>query len=107
MLYLQKNVDNTLMTDSVVDYIPTDLTVYLGTTLVGTFTNISTDKNYFILEIPSGSLTTLQNTEHKIKYIYHYETLKQELCVVKDQTTKATVQQYSKTKDVIIYEPSN
>lgn len=84
MLYLQKNAENSMITDSVVSYIPGNIQISLDNVIIGSYVNSSTDKNYFKLRIPASNLSEISNGEHKMKFIYVEEVIKEELCMIKD-----------------------
>lgn len=83
MIYIINNQNNTITTDSFLDYIPTDLQLYLDDIEIGTFNNESTRKEYIILTIPSTSLVDLQNKEYNLKIYNNFALLKVELVIVK------------------------
>lgn len=104
MLYLYKQQDTELITDSVIDYIPSALEIYIDNQLVGTYTNESLDVNYFIFNIPSGSIEQFSNSDHTLKYEYYEEIIKSELCTIKDLTIKETPTTVTKIKSIKYYE---
>lgn len=105
MLYIYKGNVNVIQTDSVVDYIPVDpVTIYLDDILIGSFNNESSDINYLIFYVQADGLPSLENKEYKIKYVYHSEIIKEELCMVKDLIIKPTIINYNKEKTVKFYE---
>lgn len=104
MLYIHKNNDNIIMTDSVIDYIPSTLVISLDDELIGTFSNESTYKNYILVTIPAAAIANIRNAEHQIKFSYYSEIIKQELCMVKDSTVIELIISKTKTNKIIAYE---
>jgi len=107
MLYIKKEQENVIITDNFVDYIPSILSVYLDNTIVGTYTNESTDINYLILTIPSGDTLSFNNCEYTIKYVYYDEIIKQELVLIKDLSIIEPVITKTKEKTIKYYERKN
>ena len=104
MLYLHKNNDNVILTDSVIDYIPSTLEISLDDESLGTYANESTYKNYILVTIPASVLTNIRNAEHQIKFSYYSQIIKQELCMVKDSTVIEPVISETKINKIIAYE---
>ena len=104
MLYIHKNNDNVILTDSVIDYIPSDLIISLDDELIGTYANESTYKNYLLVTIPAADIANISNAEHQIKFSYYGEIIKQELCMVKDSAAIEPVISKTKTNKIIAYE---
>lgn len=103
MIYIINGQDNVITTDSWLDYIPTNFTVYLDDILIGDFLNESSRNEYIILTIPSTSLVDLQNREYTISYYSNSVLIKQELVSVKD-TTELEVKAINKSNEIIMYE---
>ena len=69
MIYLINNENNTITTDSWIEYIPSSITIYLDDILLGTYPNLSTKNEYIVLTIPSTDLVDVPNKECKLKLI--------------------------------------
>lgn len=85
MIYIIQNVNNTITTDSWIEYIPESITVYLDDKLVGSYLNESTKNEYIVLSIPKEDITNFQNKEYKLKLVNNnnYTLIKIELVSVK------------------------
>lgn len=103
MLYIHKNSDNVILTDSVIDYIPSTLDISLDDDFIGTYANESIYKNYFLVTIPANDIKNITNAEHQIKFGYYGE-IKRELCMVKDSNALEPVISETKTNKKIVYE---
>lgn len=103
MIYLTNNNDNTIATDSWLEYIPEDLMIYLDDILIGTYTNISTFNEYIQLTIPSTDLVNLQVKEYKMKMYHNLALLKVELVQVLSDN-QLTVNTHNDTKTIKMYE---
>lgn len=104
MVYIYKGQDNVITTDSFVDYIPETLAVKLDETVIGNYTNESSDKNYFVITIPNLTIDGFQNCEYKLRYFYYNEMIKEELCIIKDLSIIEPIKQKTKVKSVKFYE---
>ena len=82
MIYINNNTDNVLITESWLNYKPTEFLVYLDDIEIGTFPNKSVTNTYITLEIPKESLVGIQNKEYTLKLYKDFSILKTELCVV-------------------------
>ncbi len=85
MIYIIQNVNNTITTDSWIEYIPVSITIYLDDKLVGTYLNESTKNEYIVLSIPKEDITNFENKEYKLKLVNNnnYTLIKVELVSVK------------------------
>lgn len=83
MIYLLNKQDNTIHTESWLEYKPTDFLVYLDDVLLGTFLNESVYNEYITITIPGTSLVNIQNKEYTLKLYHNLALLKVELVVVK------------------------
>lgn len=104
MLYLQKNTENSIITDSVISFIPGNIQIMLDNVIIGSYINASTDKNYFKLRIPAISLDEISNGEHKMKFIYVEEVIKEELCMIKDSSLIEPIFTETKVIKDFVYE---
>lgn len=85
MIYIVNNSNNKITIDSWLNYIPTQITLYLDDVEVGTFDNISTSKTYIIVQLPAELLNVkkFQNMEYKLKiYDDNFSLFKIELASV-------------------------
>lgn len=103
MIYIAKNQLSHLISDSLIDYLPTQFSVYLDDILVGSYANISDSIFYHIIEIPSEDISQFANREYKLKWVDNGATIKTELCLVKDFTI-AEIKSVTKTKTIKTYE---
>lgn len=103
MIYITNGQDNTITTDSWLDYIPSNFTVYLDDILIGNFLNESVNDEYIILSIPSTSLVDLQNREYTINYYTESVLMKSELISVRSNI-QPEVKSINKSNEVIMYE---
>jgi hypothetical protein len=85
MIYILNSENNTITTDSWLDYIPTSIKLYLDNVLIGSYTNESTKKEYIVLTIPKENLVNIENKEYDLKLIdsNNMAKIKSELAVVK------------------------
>lgn len=84
MLYIKKGQSNAIITDSVVDYIPSALQIKIDDVLIGTFNNESNTSIYIIVTISGTSIENINTGEHLISFIYYDEIIKTELIKVID-----------------------
>lgn len=85
MIYIVNNTNNKITFDSWLNYIPTQVTLYLDDIELGTFDNISTNKTYIVVQLPAElfSVKKLQNMEYKMKiYDDNFSLFKIELISV-------------------------
>lgn len=104
MVYIYKGQENVIVTDNVVSYIPDAFSVYLDNVFVGSFNNESTDVNYLAFTMSESQVAPFQNMEFKLKIEYLNETIKEELCIVKDLSLKEEIINKSKAKTIKYYE---
>lgn len=104
MLYLQKASENSLITDSFIGSIPDNVQIMLDNDIIGTYQNLSTDINYLDFKINPDDLKDIVNGEHKIKYIFIEEIIKEELCMVKDSNLIEPIFTEAKQIKNFIYE---
>lgn len=85
MIYIINKENNTITTDSWLDNIPSNVTIYIDNILIGTYSNESTKKEYIVLSIPSTDLINIENKEYDLKLINNDDAtiIKIELVVVK------------------------
>lgn len=100
MIYLSKNNQTIVITDSVIDYIPEILDIYLDDVLIGNFENQSHHNFYFEFIVPK---LELEEKEYKMKIYSHYALLKEELVIVKD-LSKLTIKSITEPKSIKMYE---
>ena len=103
MIYITRNQNTTIITDSFVDYIPDYLDIYLDDALIGTYANISTTTLYMKWVIPVADINSYQEREYNMKIVNHGATIKQELVIVKDYTSE-TNYTITENKEIIFYE---
>lgn len=103
MIYLAKNQDNYVITDSIIDYLPSSLDIYLDSEKIGSYANISTDTIYLIVDIPSSDISSLENREYKLRFVDNESTIKEELCVIRN-FAGIEVKSPNKSKQIKFYE---
>jgi hypothetical protein len=103
MIYLAKNQENYVISDSFTDYVPTSFDIYLDNDLIGSFANISTNTVYYTINIPSESIDGFQEKEYKLKWVDNGATIKQELCMIRN-FADIEVKTATKTKTLKMYE---
>lgn len=103
MIYITRNQSTKITTDSVVDYSPSSLTIYLDDVLLGTYTNTSDSVYYLQFTIPVADISGYQQREYTMKIQSSYATLKQELVIVRDYT-EVPIVEVTKTKVIKFYE---
>lgn len=87
MIYLIKNQENIVLTDSWLNYIPEVLSVYIDDVLIGEFDNNSLINSYISITIPSVNIDDLQLKESKLRWFGNGVLLKEELCSIKSTNT--------------------
>ena len=103
MIYLYKQNDNSLKTDSWLDYIPTTFNMYLDDVLVGEYLNTSIDPSYFVLAIPAVDIEGFQSKEYKLKLFTDGNLVKEELLVIKF-STELEIKSINKSNTIKMYE---
>lgn len=103
MIYIYKNNDNDITTDNIVNFIPDNLTIYLDDILIGTYENTSIYKTFLTFVIPNTDLELLQEREYKMKIINHFETIKEEIIIIKE-VSSFEVKSLNKTNNIKMYE---
>lgn len=103
MVYINRGTDNVVVTDSVINYIPKTLYILFDDKILGSYQNVSTDKNYFKFTLPSSIIDNVTIGEHMMIINYYGKILKQELVLVDSLTTTPIIEK-SKEKIVINYE---
>ena len=85
MIYIINKENNTITTDSWIEYIPSTIDLYLDDILLGTYTNESTKNEYIVLTIPKEDIVGIENKEYNLKLINgnNAAIIKVELVVVK------------------------
>lgn len=85
MIYIINKENNTITTDSWVEYIPSTIKVYLDDILLGEYTNTSTKNEYIVFTIPKEDIVNIENQEYKLKLINgdNLAMIKIELVMVK------------------------
>lgn len=85
MIYIINKENNTITTDSWIEYVPTTIRVYLNDILLGDYNNTSTKKEYIVFTIPKEDIVNIENQEYKLKLINmnNLTMIKIELVVVK------------------------
>lgn len=104
MVYIKKAIENIIITDSVINYIPTSLTILLNDKILGEYLNQSIDKNYLIMTVPSGDTISLNNNEYIMTIKKDNEVIKRELVLVNDESISTSIIEKSKQKEIINYE---
>lgn len=103
MIYITKTIENEIITDSIIDFIPDNLEIYLDDIKLGQYENISETVNYLIFLLPVEDISTLQAKEYKMS-IYNYGALiKQELIIVSENTS-LSVKSINNSKQIKFYE---
>lgn len=87
MIYLIKNQENIVLTDSWFNYIPETLSVYIDDVLIGEYTNNSLINSYISITIPLADLSNIQLKESKLRWFSNGILLKEELCSIKSTNT--------------------
>lgn len=89
MIYIVNKENNTITTDSWIEYIPTTIQVYLDDILLGSFLNESTKNEYIVFTIPKENIVDVENKEYDLKLINldNGTMIKVELVVVKSNVT--------------------
>jgi len=87
MIYLIKNQENIVLTDSWLNYIPEVLSVYIDDVLIGEFNNNSLTNSYISITIPSVNIDNLQLKESKLRWFGNGVLLKEEFCSIKSTNT--------------------
>ena len=59
MIYIQKTVNNKIVTDNLLEYIPNSIAVYLDDILIDSYSNDSLNSRYLVIEIPLEDLSNL------------------------------------------------
>lgn len=102
MIYISKEQDTVVVTDSVTDYMPQTLDVYLDEVFIGTFNNLSDTVNYIVFKLPP---IDLQEKEYIMRIIVSGMLLKAELVVIRGYN-QLKVKEVNNTKKIIMYEPN-
>ena len=92
MIYIVNKENNTITTDSWIEYIPTTIQVYLDDILLGSFLNESTKNEYIVFTIPKENIVDVENKEYNLKLINldNGTMIKVELVVVKSNASIVT-----------------
>ena len=100
MIYLSKNNATLVITDNVVDLLPSEFDVYLDEVLIGSFLNLSRKIQYLKFECP---VLDLEEREYIMKIYFHGALIKEELVIVKDLEEFKPVS-ITKPKQIKMYE---
>ena len=90
MIYIQKTVNNKIVTDNFLEYIPNSIAVYLDDRLIDSYSNDSLNSRYLVIEIPLVDLSNLENKEYTLKLMDDTTLIKTELVVVHTSATIET-----------------
>lgn len=90
MIYIQKTVNNKIVTDNLLEYIPNSIAVYLDDILIDSYSNDSLNSRYLVIEIPLEDLSNLENKEYTLKLMDDTTLIKTELVVVHTSATIET-----------------
>lgn len=102
MIYISKNNQTEIATDSLVNFIPDFLDIYLNDVWIGNFENISTSVLFIRFLIPYG-LTDYDEKEYNMKIYNHEALIKEELVIIHDFLQKE-FKSITKTKNITFYE---
>lgn len=85
MIYIINKENNTITTDSWIEYIPSTIKVYLNDILLGEYNNTSTKNEYIVFTIPKEDIVNIENQEYNLKLVNgnNLAVIKVELVVVK------------------------
>jgi len=85
MIYIFNKENNTITTDSWIEYIPQTIKVYLDDILLGEYDNTSTKNEYIVFTIPKEDIVNIENQEYKLKLVNgnNLAMIKIELVVIK------------------------
>lgn len=86
MIYLHKNIENEVITDSWTKFIPDVFEIYLDDVLLTTVDNLSTDVRYYEFILESILLNSLDIREYELKIYSHQALLKKELVQIVDSS---------------------
>lgn len=89
MIYIINKENNTITTDSWIEYIPATIVVHLNNELIGEYNNESTVNEYMVFTIPKEDIVNIENQEYKMKLLNgdNMTMIKIELVVVKSNVT--------------------
>jgi hypothetical protein len=93
MIYIINKENNTITTDSWIEYIPSTIRVYLDDVYIGEYQNESSKNEYIVIAIPKEDIVNVENQEYKLKLI-NGDTLgmiKIELAVVLSNATTESI----------------
>lgn len=101
MIYIINKENNTITTDSWIEYIPSTIQLYLDDILVGSYTNLSTKNEYIVLTIPKEDIVNIENKEYDLKLINgdNSTIIKIELVVVKSNVISTSNSVINNKKD--------
>lgn len=89
-----------VVTDSVIDYIPEKVDIYLDDVLIGNFENLSNHIQYISFLCPK---LEMEEKEYTMKIYNHQALIKKELIIVKD-LSQFTYISNTNTKNIKMYE---
>jgi hypothetical protein len=98
MLYINKAIDNVIITDNVINTIINNYEIKIGDEIIGTYSNLSEDINYIKIEIPSAFTENLNTVEQTINFSQSGTTIKEEFITVKDTRINEPIINFNKTK---------
>ncbi len=89
MIYIINKENNTITTDSWVEYIPATIVVHLNNDFIGEYNNESIVNEYMVFTIPKEDIVNIENQEYKMKLLNgdNMTMIKIELVVVKSNVT--------------------
>jgi hypothetical protein len=84
MIYIHKNIENTIITDSWTKFIPDEFDIYLDDVLIVNVVNLSNDVRFYEFMLQPELTESLQIREYSLKIYSHQALLKKELVQVID-----------------------
>lgn len=106
MIYINNNIDNTIKTDFILDYIPTGVTINFDDIKIGDYTpNSGSTTNVIIIDIPKLDLDNakLQNNDYILKIYDNTELVKIDKITILSSSIKPSTIQYNNKIDYIQY----
>ncbi len=100
MIYLSKKTETEVITDNIINFIPSTLDVYLDDVLIGKFNNLSNDINLLKFIVP---IMVMEEKEYILTIFNETLLIKQELIIIKD-LEKPFIKSITKTNNIKMYE---
>lgn len=104
MIYLHKNIDNRVITDSWTKYSPDIFEIYLDEQLLVEVDNLSTDVRFYEFILESTLLNDIQIREYELKIYSHQALVKKELVQIIDSSKDRTNTQIQNNITYKLYE---